>query len=222
MARLLFMPPAAPNEPASEPEPVSVSEPEPRSAGAPAEPVAAPPGADPRWGDLRRKTVTWYDPAASARSSLAMSGLEFLRAMVDGTVPPPPISRVFDFRPVSVEVGDVVFTCEPDESAYNPIGLVHGGLVCTLLDTATACAVHTTLAAGAAYTSLEIKISYVRPVHVLPGRANTLTAHGWVTRPGRRAAFAQGDVRDAQGRVVATASSTCLVMTPGDGAGSTP
>ncbi|SQD98355.1 Phenylacetate thioesterase [Parafrankia sp. Ea1.12] len=217
------MPPAAPNEPASEPEPVSVSvsvsepvsEPAPRSAGAPAEPVAAPPGADPRWGDLRRKTVTWYDPAASARSSLTMSGLEFLRAMVDGTVPPPPISRVFDFRPVTAEVGDVVFTCEPDESAYNPIGLVHGGLVCTLLDTAAGCAVHTTLAVGVAYTSLEIKVNYVRPVQVLPGRVNTLTVHGWVTRPGRRAAFAEGDVRDAQGRVVATASSTCLVMGAG-------
>ncbi|MCK9901159.1 PaaI family thioesterase [Frankia sp. Cpl3] len=143
-----------------------------------------------------------------------MSGLEFLRGIVAGTVPPAPISRVFDFRPVSVEVGDVVFTCEPDESAYNPIGVVHGGLVCTLLDTATACAVHTTLAAGVAYTSLELKVSYVRPVRVIPGRANTLTAHGWIVRPGRRAAFAEGDVRDVDGRVVATASTTCLVMEP--------
>ncbi|CUU55995.1 uncharacterized domain 1-containing protein [Parafrankia irregularis] len=176
------------------------------------EPAAA--GNDPaqHWGDQRHKTVTWYDPAPSAALGLTMSGLEFLRAMMDGTVPPPPISQVFDFRPVSADVGDVVFTCEPDESAYNPIGLVHGGLVCTLLDTAAACAVHTTLAAGTAYTSLEIKVNYVRPVQIVPSGTNTLTAHGWVTRPGRRAAFAEADVRDAAGRVVATASSTCLVM----------
>lgn len=163
-------------------------------------------------GEPRRKTVTWHDPAATAALSMTMSGLDFLRGMAAGTVPPPPIAQVFGFRPVSVEVGDVVFTCEPDESAYNPIGLVHGGLVCTLLDTVTACAVHTTLAAGVAYTSLEIKVSYVRPVQVTSTGPNTLTAHGWITRPGRRAAFAEGDVRDAAGRVVATASSTCLVM----------
>lgn len=169
-------------------------------------------GSDNGWGDARSKTITWHDPAATAALGMTMSGLEFLRGMAAGTVPPPPIARVFDFRPVSIEVGDVVFACEPDSSAYNPIGLVHGGLVCTLLDTVTACAVHTTLAAGVAYTSLEIKVNYVRAVQVAPGRANTLTAHGWVTRPGRRAAFAEGDVRDAEGRVVATASSTCLVI----------
>ncbi|WP_084647178.1 PaaI family thioesterase [Parafrankia discariae] len=203
------MPPTVPDEP-----PSLLSQPQPPSQ-APPPAVPAPTDPDQGWGEPRSKTVTWYDPAASARSSLAMSGLEFLRAMVDGTVPPPPISRVFDFRPVTAEVGDVVFTCEPDESAYNPIGLVHGGLVCTLLDTAAGCAVHTTLAVGVAYTSLEIKVNYVRPVQVLPGRVNTLTVHGWVTRPGRRAAFAECDVRDAQGRVVATASSTCLVMGAG-------
>ncbi|OHV46542.1 aromatic compound degradation protein PaaI [Parafrankia colletiae] len=167
-----------------------------------------------RTAGRRQKTISWDDPAATAALGMGMSGLEFLRGIVAGTVPPAPISRVFDFRPVSVEVGDVVFTCEPDESAYNPIGVVHGGLVCTLLDTATACAVHTTLAAGVAYTSLELKVSYVRPVRVIPGRANTLTAHGWIVRPGRRAAFAEGDVRDVDGRVVATASTTCLVMEP--------
>ncbi|OAA28217.1 hypothetical protein UG55_1006190 [Frankia sp. EI5c] len=178
----------------------------------PIQPETTGDGAEQNWGEPRRKTIAWHDPAETAKLGLTMSGLEFLRGMAAGVVPPPPISQVFDFRPVSVEVGDVVFSCEPDESAYNPIGVVHGGVVCTLLDTVTACAVHTTLAAGVAYTSLEIKVSYVRPVQVVPGRANTLTAHGWVTRPGRRAAFAEGDVRDVEGRVVATASSTCLVM----------
>lgn len=163
------------------------------------------------WGEPRSKTLTWHDPAVGAAAAATMSGLDFLRAIGDGTLPPPPISQHFDFHPVSVELGDIVFTCTPDESAYNPIGMVHGGLVCTLLDTVTACAVHTTLPAGTAYTSIEIKVSYLRPIHQDTG---LLTAHGWVTKPGRRAAFAEGDVRDAQGKVLATASSTCLVMGP--------
>ena len=89
------------------------------------------------WGEPRSKTITWHDPAVGAAAAPSMSGLEFLRAIGDGTLPPPPISQHFDFRPVSVELGDIVFTCMPDESAYNPIGMVHGGLVCTLLDTVT-------------------------------------------------------------------------------------
>jgi uncharacterized protein (TIGR00369 family) len=109
---------------------------------------------------------------------------------------------------VSVNPGDVVFGCLPDESVYNPIGVVHGGLVCTLLDTVAGCAVHSTLPADVGYTSVEIKISYLRPV-----RAGVeLIAHGWVTKPGRRVAFAEADVRDPSGTLLATASSTCLVM----------
>lgn len=122
-----------------------------------------------------------------------------------------PISQHFDFAPLSVEVGDVVLACTPDESAHNRIGMVHGGLVCTLLDTVTGCAVHTTLPAGTAHTSLEIKVSCLRAISLDTG---PLTAHGWVTRAGRRAAFVEGDVRDASGKVLATASSTCLVTTP--------
>ena len=164
------------------------------------------------WGEPRSKTITWHDPAITAAAAATMSGLELLRAVADGALPPAPISRHFeDFRPISVEEGDVVFSCTPDESAYNPIGMVHGGFVCTLLDTVTGCAVHTTLPAGTAYTSIEIKVSYLRPVHHDTG---PLTAHGWITKPGRRAAFAEGDIRDAQGRLLATASSTCLVMGP--------
>jgi uncharacterized protein (TIGR00369 family) len=141
-----------------------------------------------------------------------MSGLEFLRAMQNGEVPPPPIAMLFGFGPVSVEQGDIRFRCTPDESAYNPIGVVHGGLVCTLLDTVAACAVHSTLPAGVGYTSIEIKVNYLRPVRVDASGPTELIAHGWVTKPGRRVAFAEGDVRDEAGRIVATASTTCLVF----------
>jgi uncharacterized protein (TIGR00369 family) len=115
---------------------------------------------------------------------------------------------------VSVGEGTVEFRCQPDESAYNPIGVVHGGLVCTLLDSVAGCAVHSTLPAGVGYTSLEIKAGYLRPVRHGGGE---LTGTGRVTKPGRRAAFADGEVRDADGRLIATASSTCLVFPLGDG-----
>ena len=160
------------------------------------------------FGDARSRTVSWYDPMQLASAAAGLSGLDFLQALLDGKLPPPPIASLLGMNPVSVTAGDVVFTCLPDESVYNPIGVVHGGLVCTLLDTVTACAVHSTLPLGVGYTSIEIKVSYLRPV----AAGVELTAHGWVTKPGRRAAFAEGDVRDSKGVLLATASSTCLVM----------
>ncbi len=163
------------------------------------------------WGEPRSKTVTWHDPLRTAQAGAAMSGRDFIQAMIDGKLPPPPIGNLLGFRAVSVGDGDMVFACTPDESAYNPIGVVHGGLVCTLLDSAAGCAVHTTLPAGVGYTSAEIKVNYLRPIH---GHTGELTAHGWVTKPGRRIAFAEADVRDSAGKLLATASSTCLVITP--------
>ncbi len=139
----------------------------------------------------------------------SMTGLAYLQAMIDGELPPPPINGLMGMQATEASEGLVRFTCEPDEAAYNPIGVVHGGLVCTLLDSVAGCAVQTTLPAGQGYTSLEIKVSYLRPVRAGQG---VLTATGRVTKPGRRVAFAEGDVRDAQGRLVATATSTCLVF----------
>lgn len=161
------------------------------------------------WGEPRSKTVSWYDPMRTLESGQQLSGLEYLTAMAEGQLPPAPISGLFDMRPTSVSYGDVVFTCTPDESTYNPIGVVHGGLACTLLDSAAACAVHTTLPAGVGYTSAEIKVSYLRPIHAQSGE---LTAHGWVVKPGKRAAFAEADLRDADGKVLATASTTCMIL----------
>lgn len=163
------------------------------------------------WGEPRSKTVTWYDPMVGAIAGAEMSGLDYLRAMLRGDLPPPPIGGLMSFQPEAVEPGDVVFSCVPDESVYNPIGVVHGGLVCTLLDSVAGCAVHSTLPAGTAYTSAEIKVNYLRPVRADSGK---LIAHGWVVKPGRRLAFAEADVRAPDGKVIATATSTLLVMQP--------
>jgi uncharacterized protein (TIGR00369 family) len=161
----------------------------------------------------RSRLVTWEDPMIGADLAKTMTGLEYMQALVAGTIPPPPITQLMQAKAVSAEVGRVTFTCEPDESAYNPIGTVHGGLVCTLIDSVAGCAVQTTLPKGMGYTSLEIKISYLRPVLVSSG---TLTAIGVVTKPGKRAAFADCTVTDASGKLVATGSSTLLVF-PLDG-----
>lgn len=157
----------------------------------------------------RSRTVTWEDPLVGAALAKTMSGLEYMQGLLDGSIPEPPIVNLMNMRPVAVEVGKVTFTCDPNESHYNPIGTVHGGLVCTLLDSVLGCAVQTTLPKGQGYTSLEIKISYLRPVMADTGQ---LTAVGIATKPGSRAAFADGTVHDSNGKLIATASSTLLIF----------
>jgi uncharacterized protein (TIGR00369 family) len=171
--------------------------------------VTAELAAEADWGAPRSRTVRWHDPAITALGALARSGLETMQAIRDGELPAPPIAHLMQFDIVELAEGRVEFSCVLDESVYNPIGVVHGGLVCTLLDTVAGCAVHTTLPQGMAYTSIELKVSYLRPVHATSG---PLAAVGTVVKPGRRVAFAEGEVRDAAGAVVATASSSLLVF----------
>jgi uncharacterized protein (TIGR00369 family) len=161
------------------------------------------------WGELRSKVVSWHDPAPTTAAGLAMAGVDYLRAMVGGVLPPPPISGLMEFTMVSADPGRVVFTCRPDESAYNPIGVIHGGLVCTLLDSVAGCALHSTLPQGKGYTSIEIKVNYLRAVRLTSG---VLTATGTVVKSGSRVGFTEGVVTDPDGAVIATATSTLLVF----------
>jgi uncharacterized protein (TIGR00369 family) len=161
------------------------------------------------WGPEQSRTVSWHDPGEAARRGMAMAGIDYMRAMADGSVPPPPISKLVRMELVEIEPGRAVFSCEPDHSTYNPIGVVHGGLVCTLLDSVCGCALHSTLPQGKGYTSVEIKVSYLKAV-----RADTgpLTAVGTVVKGGSRVGFTEGVVTDPAGNVVATATSTLLVF----------
>jgi uncharacterized protein (TIGR00369 family) len=163
------------------------------------------------WGVPRSRLVTWFDPAATIDGGAGLSGLGFWQGLMEGTIAPPPIALLLNMRITKVGPGLVVFECTPDESVYNPIGLVHGGLVCTLADSVAGCAVHTTLPPGVGYTSIEITVNYLRPVTLASG---TLEATGRITKPGRRVALASADVTDAAGRLVATASSNCLIFPP--------
>lgn len=138
-----------------------------------------------------------------------LDGIEFMTKIATGELPGAPIGSHFGMELVEVGGGTVTFRCRPDESHYNPIGMVHGGVVCTLLDSALGCATHTTLPAGTGYTSIEIKVNYLRPVTADNG---PLICTGRVTKPGRRVTFAEGEVLDNQGKVVATASGSLLVF----------
>ncbi|HJQ45454.1 MAG TPA: PaaI family thioesterase [Amycolatopsis sp.] len=160
---------------------------------------------------VRRKTISWADPVATADAGRAMPGLEFLTAMAQGRLPAPPIAAHLGMRLVSVRDGEAHFAAVPDESLYNPIGSVHGGVAATMLDSAVGCAVHTTLPAGVGYTSVELKVSFVRAVTATSGEIH---ARGRVVKGGSRIAFAEADLRDADGTLLATASSTLLILRP--------
>jgi uncharacterized protein (TIGR00369 family) len=161
------------------------------------------------WGSPRTRLITWYDPMATAATGAQMAGLDYLRSLLTGALPGAPIAALFGFTVAEIDDGLAVFECQPDESAYNPIGVVHGGLVCTLADSVVGCAVHSTLEAGVGYTSIDLNVSYLRSVTVDSG---VLRATGRVTKRGRRVAFSTAEIVDGSGKTVATASGSCLIM----------
>jgi uncharacterized protein (TIGR00369 family) len=136
-------------------------------------------------------------------------GLELMRAIIDGTLPAPPIAHSLDFVLVEVEEGHAVFQGAPKFDFYNPIGSVHGGWIATLLDSCVGCAVHSALPAGKGYTTLELKVNYVR---ALTDRSGPVRAEGRVIHLGGRVATAEGRLVDAAGKLYAHCSTTCLVM----------
>lgn len=161
--------------------------------------------------ERRTRTVTWEDPRALAEAGRNLSGLEYLRKIVEGSLPRPPISALLDFGLAELSEGRAVFTVEPAEYHYNPIGVVHGGLAATLLDSAMGCAVHSTLPAGALYTTLEIKVNFVRPMTVETG---IVRCEAQVIYVGGRTATAEGRIVDESGKLYAHATTTCIIFRP--------
>ena len=160
----------------------------------------------------RSLTVSWSDPTSLAAAGRTMAGLDFLRAIRDGDLPPPPIAQLLGFRLVEVEPGHAVFEVVPGEHHYNPIGVVHGGLAMTLLDSAMGCCVQTRMPAGGGYTTLEAKTNLVRAITDKTGR---LRATGKLVHLGSRIATAEGRLEDAAGKLYAHASTTCIVLSGG-------
>lgn len=154
-------------------------------------------------------TVTWTDPAEALPSLATLAGIDYLQRVRDGRLPAPPIVRVFGMRFDEIEDGRFSVTCDPREAFFNPLGTVHGGLACTMLDTALGCAAHSTLPCGTGYTSIDIAVSYLRPI--LPS-VGPVTATGTVVKRGRRVVFAEATLTDAGGVAYATATSSLLVV----------
>jgi uncharacterized protein (TIGR00369 family) len=158
----------------------------------------------------RSRTLTWQDPVATAAAGATMTGIDYMRAVVTGELPPPPIAVTMRLRPVELEEGRVVFEGEPGEEHYNPIGVVHGGYAATLLDSALGCAVHSTLPAGVGYTSLGLEAKFVRPITRDTGR---VLCEASVLYRGRKQATAEARLTAADsGKLLAHGSATCMIL----------
>ena len=138
-----------------------------------------------------------------------LGGLAFLKGIVAGTQPNPPMSELLGFHLIKVEDGRAVFEGLPEYRHYNPIGTVHGGFAATLLDSALGCAIFSTLGKGEAWTTLELKFNLVRP---LTKDTGPVRAEGRVIHRGRTVATSEGDLKDLSGKLYAHATTTCMIF----------
>jgi len=136
-------------------------------------------------------------------------GLAYVEMLIDGRVPLPPMAALVNFRIVEARAGAVSLQAQPDERHYNPLGAVHGGWMATVLDSATGIAVHTTLPAGIGYTTVDLNVTYIRPVQA---EAGPFTCVATVMSRGSRIATAEGRLEDATGKLFSRASATCLIL----------
>jgi uncharacterized protein (TIGR00369 family) len=158
----------------------------------------------------RTRTIEWADPSEVLRSATGRTGLELLREIADGRLPQPPISSTLGFDAVHFERGKAVFEGAPAEYLYNPIGVVHAGFAMTLLDSAMACAVHSTLGVGERYTTLEVKSNFVRPITIDTGRVRS---EGVIIHRGTTIATAEGRLTSIDsGKLLAHGTTTCLII----------
>jgi uncharacterized protein (TIGR00369 family) len=168
---------------------------------------------------VRHREVTWTDPLVGAALARDLSGLDYLLGIAEGRIPPPPIAALLGMSVLHVEPGRVTFGLEVGEHLYNPIGSVHGGVFCTLLDSAMGCAVHASLEQGQAYTTLELKVNIVKALTV---NTPSVAATGQVVSAGRRVVTASGQITGPDGTLYAHATTTCLVFEPKPAAAARP
>jgi len=158
---------------------------------------------------LRTRTFHWLDPMDALERGVGLTGLEYLAAIARGEIAQPPLGEAMGFRLTEIESGRALFTAEVAEHHYNLIGSVHGGFAATLIDSASGCAVMSTLGVGDRWTTLNLQIDYLAG---LDRDAGAIVCEGRLVRVGRRTAIADAELRDTQGRVYARGSSTCLIM----------
>ncbi|MEU0947200.1 PaaI family thioesterase [Streptomyces canus] len=157
----------------------------------------------------RTRTYTWDDPMVTAGAVGRSSGLDFLRDVLNARLPAAPISATLDFTLDEVSEGRAVFSLTPGEEHYNPIGSVHGGVYATLLDSALGCAVQSTLPAGMGYTSLDLSVKFLKRVSVDTGPVRAI---GTIVHRGRQTALAEATLVDTEDRMLAHATSSCMLF----------
>jgi uncharacterized protein (TIGR00369 family) len=140
---------------------------------------------------------------------LAHDGLSFLQSIIAGKNPQPPIAKLLSFRLAEAEKNRAAFEGHPNFDLYNPIGTVHGGYAATLLDSALGCAIFTTLHKGDTWTTLELKVNFVR---AMTKETGAVRAEGRVIHRGRTVASSEGDLKDRDGKLIAHATTTCMIF----------
>ena len=157
----------------------------------------------------RKRTYQWENPLETAQKAQSLSGLEFLKLIQEGKIPGPPIFETMDFGRSKVSKGKVSFSFEPKEFHYNPIGTVHGGVISTILDSAMGCTVHSVLEKGFVFTTLELKVNFLKAITHKSGR---LIATGKLIHVGRSTALVEASLTDEFGKVFAHGVSTCMII----------
>ncbi len=153
--------------------------------------------------------ISWDDPATGAAEAINMTGYDYLQAMLNGNLPVPPVLMTLDLQAVSFEKGAAVFSFIPQEFHYNPIGSVHGGVITAILDSAMGCSLQSLLPAGTGYTTLDLKINFLKAITLKSGR---LTASGKIIHAGSRTALVEAQLTDEAGKVYAHGLSTCMIL----------
>ena len=159
----------------------------------------------------RTREIIWEDPTAAVQTGKTISGIAYLKALQSGELPPPPIAVLMGMWIAEVSEGRVVFSLEPAEYHYNPLGTVHGSVMATLLDSAMGCEVQSMLPAGTSYTTLELKVNYLRPI---TSKTGIVYCEGKIIHVGGRVATAEGRLTGADGKLYAHGTTTCIILRP--------
>ncbi|WP_165405913.1 PaaI family thioesterase [Bradyrhizobium genosp. SA-3] len=153
----------------------------------------------------RERVVDWQAPAPVAKVVMGLSGMDAMLGTRDGRLPPPPFAKLIGFMMAVVEPGRVVMELEPREDLENTIGLLHGAAAAALLDTAMGCAISTRLEPGQGSVTLDLKLTFLRPLSV---RSGLISAEGKVIKLGRQTSYSEGFVRDGKGALAVHATAT--------------
>lgn len=157
----------------------------------------------------RIRTYEWANPLDTAARAKEMSGFEFLNSTLQGTILPSPIAVTIGIKLIEVRKGKVIMDFEPQEYHYNPIGSVHGGVISTVLDSVMGCTVHSRLPQGTGYTTLELKVNFIRPITVKSGK---IKSTGKIIHLGKTTALVEANLEDEAGKVYAHGVSTCMIF----------